>query len=49
LLNKQVGDTATVVTPGGSREMEILKLATMHDIAEDAKAEAELQQKSKAE
>src|SRR5438445_13773740 len=26
LLNKKVGDTATVVTPGGSREMEILKL-----------------------
>ena len=24
LLNKKVGDTATVVTPGGSREMEIL-------------------------
>jgi transcription elongation factor GreA len=41
LLNKKVGDTATVVTPGGSREMEILKLSTMHDIAE-AKLEAEL-------
>jgi len=40
LLNKKVGDTAMVVTPGGSREMEILKLATMHDIAE-AKLEAE--------
>ena len=34
LLNKKVGDTATVVTPGGSREMEILKLSTMHDLAE---------------
>jgi transcription elongation factor GreA len=30
LLNKKVGDTAMVVTPGGSREMEILKLMTMH-------------------
>jgi transcription elongation factor GreA len=39
-LNKKVGDTATVVTPGGSREMEILKLSTMHDLAE-AKLEAE--------
>jgi hypothetical protein len=29
--------------------MEILKLATMHDIAEDAKAEAEVQQKLKAQ
>src|ERR1700691_6648371 len=34
LLNKKVGDTATVVTPGGSREMEVLKLFTMHDLAE---------------
>ncbi len=41
LLNKKVGDTATVVTPGGSREMEILKLSTMHDIAEGAKLQAE--------
>jgi len=42
LLNKKVGDTAMVVTPGGSREMEILKLSTMHDLAE-AKLEAELE------
>ncbi len=42
LLNKKVGDTATVVTPGGSRELEILKLSTMHDLAE-AKLEEELQ------
>src|SRR5271167_1817151 len=44
LLNKKVGDTATVVTPGGSREMEILKLSTMHDLAEaklDAQRESE--------
>jgi transcription elongation factor GreA len=38
LLNKKVGDSAMVVTPNGNREMEILKLATMHDLAElDAK------------
>ena len=30
LLNKKVGDTAMVVTPGGNREMEILTLMTMH-------------------
>ncbi len=34
LLNKKIGDTATVVTPNGNREMEILKLATIHDLAE---------------
>ena len=34
LINKKVGDTATVVTPGGNREIEILKLTTMHDVAE---------------
>src|SRR5271170_7259324 len=33
LLNKKVGDTATFVTPNGAREMEILKLATIHDEA----------------
>jgi transcription elongation factor GreA len=40
LLNKKVGDSATVVTPNGNREMEILKLSTMHDLAElDARTE----------
>jgi len=34
LLNKKVGDSAIVVTPNGNREMEILKLSTMHDLAE---------------
>ncbi len=33
LLNKRVGDTATVVTPNGSRELEILTLSTIHDVA----------------
>ena len=31
LVGKQVGDMATVVTPNGKREMEILKLTTIHD------------------
>ena len=34
LLNKRVGDTASVVTPNGNREMEILSLITIHDEAE---------------
>src|SRR5437016_3459896 len=32
LLNKKVGDSAVVVTPNGNREMEILKLTTIHDV-----------------
>jgi transcription elongation factor GreA len=31
LMGKKVGDTATVVTPTGNRELEILKLLTIHD------------------
>ena len=33
LLNKKVGDTAVVVTPNGKRELEILSLTTIHDVA----------------
>ncbi len=33
LLNKKVGDTAVVVTPNGKRELEILTLSTIHDLA----------------
>ena len=33
LLGKEVGDTATVITPIGKRELEILKLYTIHDKA----------------
>jgi transcription elongation factor GreA len=33
LLGKQVGDTVKVTIPGGSREMEILSLTTIHDLA----------------
>jgi len=32
-LNKEVGDTVVVVTPGGKREFEIVKLMTIHDEA----------------
>src|SRR6201987_3083122 len=34
LVGKQVGDIATVVTPGGKRELEVLKLTTIHDVKE---------------
>ena len=34
LMGKKVGDSATVVTPNGNRELEILKLTTIHDEAE---------------
>ena len=38
LLNKKVGDEATVITPNGKRELEILALTTVHDEAEREKA-----------
>ncbi len=31
LIGKEVGDTATVTTPNGKRELEVLKLTTIHD------------------
>ena len=34
LMGKKVGDAATVVTPTGKRELEILSLITIHDEAE---------------
>ena len=34
LIGKQVGDVATVVTPSGKRELEVLKLVTIHDEVE---------------
>ena len=39
LLNKKVGDVATVVTPGGNRELEVLTLVTMHEAEAEAEAE----------
>lgn len=34
LLGKKVGDSGTIVTPNGKREIEVLKLTTIHDEAE---------------
>jgi transcription elongation factor GreA len=31
LMGKKAGDIATIRTPGGEREMEIVKLTTIHD------------------
>jgi transcription elongation factor GreA len=31
-LNKEAGDTVKVITPGGTREFEITKLVTIHDV-----------------
>jgi transcription elongation factor GreA len=42
-VGKKVGDMAKVVTPNGTREFEILKLETIHDLAlldEEAPAHA---------
>lgn len=33
LLGKQVGDTVKIQIPGGVREMEVLELTTIHDLA----------------
>jgi transcription elongation factor GreA len=34
LLGKEVGDTVKVQIPGGTREFEILKLTTIHEVAD---------------
>src|SRR5436190_8524566 len=39
LMGKKEGDIATIVTPTGNRELEILKLTTIHD--EDSAFDAE--------
>ena len=44
LVGKRVGDVATIVTPNGKRELEILKLTTIHDEAAEAPKPAERQQ-----
>ena len=36
LMGKKVGDTAKITIPGGTRELEILQVATIHDIAESS-------------
>jgi transcription elongation factor GreA len=38
IVGKKVGDVATIVTPNGKRDLEILKLTTIHDEAEAAPA-----------
>src|SRR5205809_5227565 len=38
LLGKQVGDSVRITIPGGVREMEIVELRTIHQIAEDEPA-----------
>jgi transcription elongation factor GreA len=35
LLNREPGDSVKVVTPGGTREFEIVKLTTIHDDAQE--------------
>jgi transcription elongation factor GreA len=34
LLGKEVGDSVRIVIPGGVREFEILKVTTIHDLAQ---------------
>ncbi len=34
LVGKELGDIAIVVTPNGKRELEVLKLSTIHEVAE---------------
>jgi transcription elongation factor GreA len=34
IMGKKKGDTFTIVTPSGKRELEVLKLKTMYDLAE---------------
>ena len=33
LLNKEIGDTVKLQVPGGARELEILELQTIHELA----------------
>ena len=46
LVGKRVGDIATIVTPNGKRDLEVLKLTTIHD---EALAEADLKATAEAE
>jgi transcription elongation factor GreA len=38
LVGKQVGDIAVVHTPNGKRELEVLKLTTIHDDSDNGEA-----------
>ncbi len=42
LLGKKIGDVATVVTPNGKRELEVLKLITIHDEVEEEISDADV-------
>jgi transcription elongation factor GreA len=42
LLGKQVGEMAIVVTPNGKRELEVLKLTTIHDEVEEDLSDADV-------
>jgi transcription elongation factor GreA len=33
LVGKKVGDTAKIQIPGGTKELEVLKVSTIHDLA----------------
>jgi transcription elongation factor GreA len=37
LVGKEVGDVATIITPNGKRQLEVLKLTTIHDEAAAAR------------
>jgi transcription elongation factor GreA len=41
LVGKRVGDVATIVTPNGKRELEVLKLTTVHDEAGEGDEQSE--------
>jgi transcription elongation factor GreA len=42
LLNKKVGESVMVVSPNGNRELEILKLSTIHDeVGDEPEAKAQ--------
>ena len=43
IMGKKEGDSFTIVTPSGKREMEVLKLKTMHDLAEAESTSDKLQ------
>jgi transcription elongation factor GreA len=40
IVGKKVGDVAIIVTPNGKRELEILKLSTIHDEANEEEKDA---------
>jgi transcription elongation factor GreA len=40
-VGKQVGDVAVIHTPNGKRELEVLKLTTIHDEADAAAGNGE--------